>query len=428
MMMTTTTTETATGGMFSPQQREEANSLMQSTETMMKFGFMSMSMTYFSSMNMIRAMRKIGAHHMTLDSAAAVSGKQWPEHSASFGPIALNGMNLSSMSLGSMGTLSPSSSASNSPIPYKPDIFTPGIPAGSFPGQQPLQVAAWSIEDVGRWLDTLALTQYKRAFSDAAVDGALLLHLNDDDLKNTLGIEHRLHRKKVITSVEQLKEAENLKMKKLYGVERPTAIGVPAEDFSGLSSPTISISGANSGSGGGGGMSDTSAPGTLGARATGTTSSFSPGRRKSISNTLTASTAASAAAVGNGASLDSGDMKLVVSFSELCTLVRHGKLKQLKEALHSFPERRFDPLTVENQYVPGTGTLYDDFTEKSVFHMNKGDDNSNTLLILAAQNNNLKIAQYLISKGANPNHQNVSLAYTLSLSLSFVCSILKLIL
>ncbi len=39
----------------------QAAQLMQSTETLMKFGFMSMSMTYFSSLNMIRAMRKVGA-------------------------------------------------------------------------------------------------------------------------------------------------------------------------------------------------------------------------------------------------------------------------------------------------------------------------------------------------------------------------------
>jgi hypothetical protein len=56
----------------SPEQRQEANALMESTETMMKFGFMSMSMTYFSSMNMIRAMRQIGAHHTFLESAQAI--------------------------------------------------------------------------------------------------------------------------------------------------------------------------------------------------------------------------------------------------------------------------------------------------------------------------------------------------------------------
>jgi len=56
-----------------PQQRAEANALMASTETMMKFGFMSMSLTYFSSLNMIRAMRKVGAANTVL-SAPALGG------------------------------------------------------------------------------------------------------------------------------------------------------------------------------------------------------------------------------------------------------------------------------------------------------------------------------------------------------------------
>merc|ERR1712216_896264 len=44
----------------SSQQKKQANALMQSTETLMKFGFMSMSMTYFSSLNMIKALRQVG--------------------------------------------------------------------------------------------------------------------------------------------------------------------------------------------------------------------------------------------------------------------------------------------------------------------------------------------------------------------------------
>ena len=54
------------GGGPTPQERAEANALMASTETMMKFGFMSMSMTYFSSLNMIRAMRKVGTANTVL--------------------------------------------------------------------------------------------------------------------------------------------------------------------------------------------------------------------------------------------------------------------------------------------------------------------------------------------------------------------------
>lgn len=334
-----------TASAFTQQQREEANALMESTETMMKFGFMSMSMTYFSSMNMVRAMRKIGAHHLTLDSAAAVSNHQWPE----YGPPLSSG-------------------------------FQPAAPSGSFPGQQPLQVAGWSVADVGRWLDTLALGQYKRAFADAATDGALLLHLNDDDLKNTLGMDHRLHRKKVLTSVEQLREAERVTMRKLYGASQPESLG------------------STGGSASSGSPSRVVQPGGPAA----------PSSTPVVPPALTfASTAPVLDTTDKTASIGSAGGKVVVAFSEFCTLVRHGKLKQLKEALASVPEQRFDPLTVLQAYSPGVGTVYDDVLEKSVFHVNKSDENGNSPLLLAAQNNSLKVAQLLVAKGANPNHQNV---------------------
>lgn len=370
---------------FTQQQREEANSLMESTETMMKFGFMSMSMTYFSSMNMVRAMRKIGAHHLTLDSAAAVSNKQWPEYSTS-------------------GTNGPGSGTS-SPFGFHDggsgSGFSPAIPPGSFPGQQPIQVVGWSVADIGRWLDTLALGQYKRAFSDAAVDGALLLHLNDDDLKNTLGMEHRLHRKKILTSVEQLREVERVKMKKLYGANG--------------GSDTLPSSG------GGGDVSLTSpqritqqqnSPMTSNQ----TSSSSVPSRGVSGFPTADTNTNGADTSINNGdtnsvSAVAGANLKVVVAFPEFCTLVRHGKLKQLKEALASVPDRHFDSLTVMQPFSPGVGTIYDDLLEKSVFHINKGDENGNSPLLLAAQNNNLKVAQLLLAKGANPNHQNVSTAF-----------------
>ena len=38
--------------------------------------------------------------------------------------------------------------------------------------------------------------------------------------------------------------------------------------------------------------------------------------------------------------------------------------------------------------------------------MNKIDDKGNSMLSMACQNGNEKIAKYLVVKGANPNHQN----------------------
>lgn len=57
-------------------------------------------------------------------------------------------------------------------------------------------------------------------------------------------------------------------------------------------------------------------------------------------------------------------------------------------------------------YVQDFGTVYVDGYEKLPFHINKYDEYGNTMLSLACQNGNVKVCKYLISKGANPNHQN----------------------
>lgn len=64
----------------SMKEKKQAAQLMQSTETLMKFGFMSMSMTYFSSLNMIRAMRTVsgGEEQAVMGAWAAEGGVHVP--------------------------------------------------------------------------------------------------------------------------------------------------------------------------------------------------------------------------------------------------------------------------------------------------------------------------------------------------------------
>jgi ankyrin repeat protein len=57
-------------------------------------------------------------------------------------------------------------------------------------------------------------------------------------------------------------------------------------------------------------------------------------------------------------------------------------------------------------YIEDNGTAYKDAYEKLSFHINKADEHGNTMLTLACQNGNVKVSKFLISKGANPNHQN----------------------
>ncbi len=65
-------------------------------------------------------------------------------------------------------------------------------------------VKKWRVRDVCRWLDTLTLGQYKKAFEEAAVDGEFLMELRTEDLRDVLGVEHQLHVRKIILSRDKL--------------------------------------------------------------------------------------------------------------------------------------------------------------------------------------------------------------------------------
>ena len=141
----------------------QAAQLIDSTETMLKFGFMSMSLTYFSTLNMMRAMQKVAVSD-TLSSSAA-DGEEFRD-----------------------GT---SNNAS--------------MHTRKFDKTATMRVESWSINDVSKWLASISLSQYQSAFKEGAVDGSFLCELSDEDLRNTLGVEHRLHRKKILFSIRCLK-------------------------------------------------------------------------------------------------------------------------------------------------------------------------------------------------------------------------------
>lgn len=141
----------------------QAAQLIDSTETMMKFGFMSMSLTYFSSLNMMRAMQRVAVTDV------------------------------------------PSSSALSAGTPQSDHRSSSAIPNQNFDKSSAVRVESWSINDVSKWLTSISLSQYQTAFKEGAVDGSFLIELTDDDLRNTLGVEHRLHRKKILFSIRCLK-------------------------------------------------------------------------------------------------------------------------------------------------------------------------------------------------------------------------------
>ncbi len=141
----------------------QAAQLIDSTETMLKFGFMSMSLTYFSTLNMMRAMQKVAVSDALSTST---------DHGEGFANTAVN---------------------------------IPVMHSRKLDKDSTVRVESWSINDVSNWLASVSLSQYQPAFKEGAVDGAFLCELTDEDLRNTLGVEHRLHRKKILFSIRCLK-------------------------------------------------------------------------------------------------------------------------------------------------------------------------------------------------------------------------------
>lgn len=126
------------GGGPSAKDKRQAAQLMQSTETLMKFGFMSMSMTYFSSLNMIRAMRSVGATD-TVMAALAHNANGAGDGAGGGGDGRGGGDDGRALAL-----------EQNEKLGAEP--FRPALKPGQLPGQEPLAVSAWSVDDVARWL------------------------------------------------------------------------------------------------------------------------------------------------------------------------------------------------------------------------------------------------------------------------------------
>lgn len=269
--------------------RQEATHLMDSTEAMIKFGFMGMSMTYLGSLNLMKSIKKVATNDTVIQSGAQQEL-----------PTAIK-------------TTAP-----------------PLITTSS---------GKWKVEDVLEWLSSLNLGQYRDAFQYGSVDGSLLFALNEEDLVNTLGVEHKLHRKKLLLSIDQLRR----------------------ENFPSITSSVVSP------------------------------------QQQVLSGDSFHSRSEVEAPLGSVPILD---VEAVFSW------VRHQKLDTLRHALQGIPDKRFDEINVRVQFVDGIGTFYVEDYDKVKFSMNKTDEYGNTMLHIAAQNGNVKIAELLIEKGCNPNHQN----------------------
>jgi hypothetical protein len=91
----------------------------------------------------------------------------------------------------------------------------------------PSNVFMWSVDDVVKWLETLSLAQYCAAFREATVDGPFLMELREEDLVQVLGVEHKLHVRKIIVSREKLKPLTAKQMAEKEQVEHEVPHNTP---------------------------------------------------------------------------------------------------------------------------------------------------------------------------------------------------------
>eukprot|EP01082_Thalassiosira_pseudonana_P001997 g2052.t1 g2052 contig11:617503-618797(+) len=321
----------------------QAAQLIDSTETMMKFGFMSMSLTYFSSLNMMRAMQRVAVTDV------------------------------------------PSSSALSAGTPQSDHRSSSAIPNQNFDKSSAVRVESWSINDVSKWLTSISLSQYQTAFKEGAVDGSFLIELTDDDLRNTLGVEHRLHRKKILFSIRCLKNYADAQSSHFS----PTKQTRPQH---------YSVSGSKS-------ATQMSPNSTVYDESLISTAPYSISERQHESVAESPAKSFSVLDIMSPKKLEKHQVPLC-DIDQLRAWVRHQKHENIREAMNHVVDAPFHPRHVRVQFIEDIGTSYTQQYDREPFNLNRGDEHGNTLMHIAAQTGNIRIAKLLLRKGANPNHQN----------------------
>eukprot|EP00981_Chlorochromonas_danica_P008761 scaffold2312_cov165-Ochromonas_danica.AAC.1 len=214
----TATATTAAAAVATAQKAKEhekrSNAMFSQTEELMKFQFMSMSLSYFSSLNMLKSLREMNAD--TTSAAIALSADA--SATAASAAAAANLPSVKKLHLGANDFVEASIrkkkeellAAEKAEQELKVMVTNP----------LPANVRTWTIHDVSRWLDSLSLSQYKEAFLEGSVDGPFLLELREEDLVQVLGIKHKLHVRKILISREKLKPLSQQELRNKEVVER----------------------------------------------------------------------------------------------------------------------------------------------------------------------------------------------------------------
>jgi len=184
------------------------------TEELMKFQFMSMSLSYFSSLNMLKQLRDMNSD--TTSSAVASSADAAAAAAAS--AAAANLPSMKQLDLGANDVIELSIQKKKAELEAAEAAEKDAKASKANP--LPDNVKLWTCSDVIRWLGTLSLSQYGEKFREATVDGPFLMELREEDLVDVLAMKHKLHVRKILVSREKLKPLSEQELARKEVVER----------------------------------------------------------------------------------------------------------------------------------------------------------------------------------------------------------------
>jgi len=206
---TATSAAAAAATAHKAKEHEKQTSVMfNQQEELMKFQFMSMSLSYFSSLNMLKQMRDINSD----TTASAISSSADTAAAAAAASAAANIPAIRQLKLGATDSVDAAIAQKEAELKHMSTREQDALEAKKTPF--PKEVRLWTVQEVSKWLITLSLGKYVTAFAEACVDGEFLTELREEDLSGVLGVEHKLHRRKILLAREKLMPLTQMEMKK----------------------------------------------------------------------------------------------------------------------------------------------------------------------------------------------------------------------
>lgn len=192
---------------------QKTKAIFQGTEELLKFQFMSMSLGYFNSLNMLKSLRDMNSD----TTSSAITSSAQTALAAATAATAANIPTMKHLKLGAHDVID--AIAKKRELDARERDRKIEEAKMAMETVFPEDVREWNIKHVGQWLDTLVLGQYKAAFEEAAIDGMYLLELIEKDLESALGMKHELHRKKLLFARDKLKPLSIREMQQRRDVE-----------------------------------------------------------------------------------------------------------------------------------------------------------------------------------------------------------------